>query len=708
MDDQAPHTEAGRPLPLGPTWSEKGINFALFCRHGRAVTLIFRFLDSDHVQEIALDPEINKTGDIWHLFLPTQGSPVYYGYRIETARGDNDLPLDTDRVIAVDPYCRAHKPRGWEVKSEAGSEPICLAAHCSDFDWQGDRPLRTPASETIIYELHIRGFTRHPSSGVSAPGTFSAVVDKIDYLKQLGITAVELLPVHEWDETDNKFFHPETGQSLLNYWGYNPISFFALRSGLAAAPDKVVDEFKTMVRSLHQAGIEVILDLVFNHTGESDLEGTTSGFRAIDNEIYYLIDEERSDYLNYTGCGNTVNCNHPVVSKLIIDALHYLVEEFHIDGFRFDLAAIFSRDTTGAPIERGPLIEMIAEDPLLKDCKIIAEAWDAAGLYQVGSFSDNRRWQEWNGRFRDDVRLFMSGGRDAVHRLATRIAGSSDLYQANNRGPLNSVNFITCHDGFTLYDLVSYNDKRNLENGEQNRDGENHNLSWNSGFEGAPADAEIERFRQRRIKTTVALLLISQGIPMLCAGDELGRSQGGNNNSWCQDNETSWINWQIDQTAANLLRFFKKCIALRSRFALFRRDQFFQDEDRTTPPENREITWQALQPGRQDWSPDCHHLGILLNGGGDHSASSPHFFIMVNGSRHDYQTFIVPRPPSQGNELSWARIVDTSLESPDDFMEAAEADTVAPRSGYRVEPMGLVILQSREKSAQSPSSRGER
>ena len=570
MDHRPPATDAGRPLPLGATWSEKGINFALFTRHSRSVTLIYRYLDSDRLEEIELDPELNRTGDIWHLFLHTSGRPVYYGYRITPERR---WRVETDQVIAVDPYCRVHKSRPWAVPSEAGRQPVCLAAKSREFDWQGDRPLRTPSAETIIYELHVRGFTRHQSSGVTAPGTFRGVIDKIDHLKKLGITAVELLPVNEWDETDNKFRQPETGEPLLNYWGYNPLSFFALRSGLASEPDEALDEFKSMVRALHQAGIEVILDLVFNHTGESDLEGITSGFRAIDNEIYYLIDQEQNDYLNYTGCGNTVNCNHPVVSALIIDALRYLVEEFHLDGFRFDLAAIFSRDTSGTPVEHAPLIEMIAEDPLLRDCKIIAEAWDAAGLYQVGSFSSQRRWQEWNGKFRDDVRLFMSGRRDSVHRLATRIAGSSDLYQGGGRGPLNSINFITCHDGFTLYDLVSYDRKHNRQNGEQNRDGENHNLSWNSGFEGAPATAQIERFRQRRMKSMIALLLISQGIPMLWAGDELGRSQGGNNNGWCQDNETNWINWKDGENAAGLTRFFSKCIALRRRFALFRRER---------------------------------------------------------------------------------------------------------------------------------------
>ncbi|MGI9535439.1 MAG: glycogen debranching protein, partial [Desulfocapsaceae bacterium] len=558
MTDQAPKTDAGRPLPLGSTWCDDGINFALFSRHGRSVTFIFRYLDSSQTYEIVLDSQINKTGDIWHLFLHSQGKPVYYGYRIQTDRTEDGWPLDSNDVIAVDPYCRAHAPRSWGIKSEAGTAPVCLAAKDRDFDWQGDRPLRIPTSETIIYELHVRGFSRHPSSHVAAPGTFAAVAEKIDYLQELGITAVELLPVTEWDETDNKFIKPETGDLLYNYWGYNPLSFFALRSGLASVPDDAVNEFKAMVQSLHRAGIEVILDLVFNHTGESDLEGVTSGFRAIDNAVYYLLNEQKNDYLNFSGCGNTVNCNHPVNTTMIVDALRYLVQEFHIDGFRFDLAAIFSRDTSGKPMEDAPLIEMIAEDPLLRDCKIIAEAWDAAGLYQVGSFSANRRWLEWNGKFRDDVRLFMTGGPDSVHRLATRIAGSSDLYQENRRGPLNSINFITCHDGFTLYDLVSYNQKHNQENGEQNRDGETHNLSWNSGVEGSPAPMEIEKFRLRRMKSSAALLLVSQGIPMICAGDEVGRSQGGNNNSWCQDNETSWINWRQDKDAAELLRFFRK------------------------------------------------------------------------------------------------------------------------------------------------------
>ncbi len=693
MDERAPKTEAGRPLPLGPSWSAQGINFALFSRHGRSVTLVFSYLDSDHQLEIELDPHVNKTGDIWHLFLHTDGRAVYYGYRVETDHAQPSFPAATERVIAIDPYCRLHKPRSWALSSEAGREPICLAAEGLDFDWQGDRPLRIPASETIIYELHVRGFTRHPSSGVAAPGTFSGVTEKIEYLKELGITAVELLPVTEWDETDNKFSHPETGELLLNYWGYNPLSFFALRSGLASTPAEALNEFKTMVRSLHQAGIEVILDLVFNHTGESDLEGTTTGFRAIDNAVYYLIDEQGSDYLNYTGCGNTVNCNHPVVSTMILDSLRYLVQEFHLDGFRFDLAAIFSRDTSGAPVENAPLIEMIAQDPLLRDCKIIAEAWDAAGLYQVGSFSTNRRWMEWNGKFRDDVRLFMSGHPDSVHRLATRIAGSSDLYQDDGRGPLNSINFVTCHDGFTLYDLVSYNHKHNHENGEQNNDGENHNLSWNSGFEGAPAAARFERLRRRRMRSLIVLLLFSQGIPMICAGDELGRSQGGNNNTWCQDNEINWLDWRLLESNADLLRFVKKCIDMYKSHTLFRRDRFFSHYPAQAPLEDRDIVWQSMIPGTEDWSPECRELGFILNGKSAADGSEPSFFIMVNGRRQTRKTFIVPDVPS-GQDSPWLRLIDTALNSPDDFVDRADAQTVPAGSGYRVEPMALVVLQS--------------
>ncbi len=697
MTAQTPQTEVGSPLPMGPTWLEDGINFALFSRHAKSVSLVFRYGENNPLQEVKLDPAINKTGDIWHVHLKTSGESVCYGYRIEQEPIEG-WPTDTATHIVVDPYCRQHAPREWGIPSLAGKEPICVATQPVDFDWQKDRLLKTPASETIIYEMHVRGFTRHPSAAVSAPGTFTGVVEKIPHLRELGITAIELLPVTEWDETDNKFVNPATGEPLLNYWGYNPLSFFALRSGLAAKPDEVVNEFKYMVRSLHQAGIEVILDLVYNHSGESDLQGTTTGFRAIDNGLYYLIDREQNRYLNFSGCGNTINCNHPVIRRLIVDSLRYLVNEFHIDGFRFDLAAIFSRDTTGSPIDNAPLIELIAEDPLLRDCKIIAEAWDAAGLYQVGSFSKNRRWMEWNGRFRDDLRTFMTSRPDSVRNLATRIAGSSDIYQDDGRGPLNSVNFITCHDGFTLYDLVSYNHKRNEANGEHNQDGENHNLSWNSGFEGAPASARIERLRRRRIKTYMTLLLISQGVPMIYAGDEVGRTQGGNNNTWCQDNQANWLNWHWSESNAELLQFLRKCIDLRKRYTVFRRREFFKNYNSLIQPESREIIWQGLKPGAEDWSPNCRELGFMLNGITPADAAEPRFFVMINGRRQTPKSFTIPAPVDHHNDVSWARIIDTAVDSPADFVDLAEAQAIAPGSEYLVEPMAIVILQSRNET----------
>jgi isoamylase len=688
MDVRTVHTETGRPLPLGPTCSAGGVNFALFSRHARSVALVFRDQISGPLQEISLDPALNKTGDIWHIFLKTEGQPICYGYRIEHQLQPGQ-PVDGAGHLVVDPYCRQHLPRSWGTPSKAGKEPVCLAIPPAEFDWQGDRPLRIPASDTIIYELHVRGFTRHPSAQVQAPGTFAGIVEKIPYLKDLGITAVELLPVTEWDETDNRFVNPASGERLLNYWGYNPLSFFALRSGLAATPEKAVNEFKQMVKSLHQAGIEVILDLVFNHTGESDLSGTTSSFRAIDNQLYYLIDRQTNDYLNFSGCGNTVNTNHPVVCQMIVEALRYFVSEFHIDGFRFDLAAIFNRAQDGSPTKNSPLVEMIAEDPLLRASKLIAEAWDAAGLYQVGSFSSNRKWREWNGRYRDDVRTFMAGRSDSVRNLATRIAGSSDLYQDDGRGPLNSVNFITCHDGFTLYDLVSYNRKYNEANGENNRDGENHNLSWNSGFEGAPAPERIERIRRRRIKTMAALLFLSQGVPMLCAGDEIGRTQQGNNNGWCQDNEISWFNWGWPESGTALLDFFRKCIDLRSRYAAFRREDFFKNSD--LPPD---ILWQSLIPGIEDWSPHCRELGFLLNGEPSPGDSAPAFFIMINGRRQTRKSFTIPHPAHPHDNRVWARIVDTALPGPDDFVAVENAPHFQPGADYPVEPMALAILQT--------------
>jgi glycogen operon protein len=670
------------------------LNFALYASSAQHVTLVIDAVLEDGTRqrnEIALDPEVNRTGEIWHCALESDNPDLRYGYRVggvdNQAKGIRFYP---DRIL-LDPYCKQFVPREWGGDSAYGESPLCLTRPDPPFDWQGDRPLNRPLADTIIYELHVRGFSRHPSSGVSHPGTYQGLIEKIPYLKDLGITAVELLPLNEWDETDNRFYHPDSGERLLNYWGYNPLSFFALRSGLAGTPGDHINEFKSLVRSLHQAGIEVILDMVFNHSGETNYEGTTSVFRGISNASYYLISPDDGDYLNFSGCGNTINCNHPVVQEMILDALRYLVSEMHVDGFRFDLAAIFSRGQDGTVLVDPPLIERIASDPVLKSTKIIAEAWDASGLYQLGSFSTDPRWQEWNGRFRDDLRRFMAGHPDTVRDLATRIAGSSDIYSRDRKSPLNSVNFITCHDGFTLYDLVSYDQKHNRANGEGGRDGESHNLSWNSGHEGDPCPDEVAEMRWVRMRTFAALLLFSQGVPMLTAGDEFGRTQQGNNNCWCQDNELSWLDWSLAEKHEDLFRFIKACISLRRKYPVFRRTTFFAPPTGDGSIPDSDISWQSLYPGEQDWSADCRTIGFLLYGSHTPERPEADFFIMVNGYLSDWASFTLPDPPENRH---WRLIVDTAVPSPDDIVPVEIASGIAGGSQLAVAPMGLVVLQS--------------
>jgi isoamylase len=689
----------GRPFPLGPSVLPEGINFSLFCRHGRAVTLVVELPDATgddaEREEISLSPDINKTGDIWHVFLQIDRTDLRYGYKIEgrADRQESGLIYDGETIL-IDPFSHMLTPRKWGTKADYGKVPCCrIIRH--DFNWQDDHPLKIPLAETIIYELHVRGFTKHTTSGVAHPGTYRGIIDKIPYLRELGVTAVELMPVAEFDENDNIFRDPMGNRPLKNFWGYNPVSFFALKSGYASDCEDHFNEFKAMVLALHQAGIEVILDIVYNHTGEGGYDGTTSSFRGIDNPIYYLLDQEQRAYLNFSGCGNTMNCNHPIVRELIRSSLRYWVIEMHVDGFRFDLASILGRDKKGRVLPDPPMIEIIAEDPILRHTKIIAEAWDAAGLYQVGSFSSDARWGEWNGMFRDDVRSFMAGLAGTVANLATRIAGSSDLYQLNSRGPCNSINFLTSHDGFTLHDLVSYNKKHNLANGEKNRDGDNHNTSWNSGREGTPAGKKITELRLRRIRSMTVILLLSQGVPMLTAGDEFGRSQNGNNNAWCQDNPTSWLDWSLAEKNADLLRFFQKCIQLRKAYTIFRREDFFKDIQGTGEEDQiREILWQSVEPGCQDWSPECHTLAFLLDGRGAKGPREDDFFIMMNNSREQDVTFTVPEVPAYDHKRCWYKIIDTAAPAPADFISIAEARKKPSTNTIKVKAMAIVVLQS--------------
>jgi len=666
---------------------KKGINFALFSRHATVVILVIQPEQTGTAKlpmvEIQLDPEINRTGDIWHIFLHIDHHNFSYGYKLN---GEHDIRekglIYNEEQILLDPLCQNISGRTWGEISPGNSAPLCHITN-HDFDWQDDSPLKIPMVDSIIYELHVRGFTQNRNSGVSHPGTYLGLIEKIPYLKELGVTAVELMPVTEWNENDILFCDPKTGKKLKNYWGYNPVSFCAVKSGFAANPDDHINEFKTMVYSLHQAGIEVILDMVFNHTGEGGYDGLTSSFRGIDNPIYYLLaHEQQHQYLNYSGCGNTFNCNQPVVREFIRECLRFWVMEMHVDGFRFDLASILGRDSHGHVLPNPPMIELIAQDPLLRNTKIIAEAWDAAGLYQVGSFSRDSRWAEWNGRFRDDVRSFMAGHSNAIANLATRIAGSSDLYQPSARTPCNSINFITSHDGFTLFDLVSFEEKHNYANGEDNCDGDNHNISWNSGVEGASENPEIHAMRLRRMRSMALLLILSQGVPMLTAGDEFARTQGGNNNAWCQDNNSSWIDWELASTNKGLLRFFKKCIALRKKHLTFRRRNFFNQEG------GQEITWQSLHPGQEDWSPECHTLAFLLKG----RENGDDFFFMFNGQRSGTKNFIPPRVPTKNK--TWRQIINTVHTAPFDFSSINQSLKRYGGKTIQVKPMAAIVLQS--------------
>jgi glycogen operon protein len=683
----------GSPMQLGATIMPDGINFAVFSRHAEHLWLVLFTSAGRNIGEIELDPVRNKTGDIWHILLRTREHDLQYCFR---ASGPHDpkgsgLFFD-DRALLLDPYARALAGgEQWNgpSKKQAGFKRRCLVVE-NHFDWEDDRPLQIPLQDSIIYEMHVRGFTQHPSSNVTHPGTFAGIIEKIPYLRELGITAVELMPIAEFNENENTHINPVTRQELLNVWGYSPITFCAPKASYAADNKKgnQVREFKETVKALHKSGIEVILDVVFNHTAEGGSDGPLLSFRGFDNTIYYLLDPDTREYLNFSGCGNTLNCNHPIVRQHIISCLHFWVIEMHVDGFRFDLASILGRDQNGEPLSNPPMVEMIAEDPILSHTKMIAEAWDAAGLYQVGSFSTSGRWAEWNGHFRDDVRAFMCGHEGKVPSLATRIGGSSDLFQKSLRRPFNSINFITSHDGFTLFDQVSYNSKHNLENGEDNRDGFDHNVSWNSGYEGWTDNAAINRLRATRMRSMAVILMLSQGVPMVLAGDEFGRTQKGNNNAYCHDTPLTWIDWSLKEKNSDLFRFFRLLIALRKNHPVFRRSDFFPD----LPHElHHPIRWQSTQPDSSDWSDSAKSLAFLLDGQGAEGKPDNDFFVMLNGDPEKVERFTAPN--SRSNRR-WRKIIDTAAPPPLDILEESKGILLASNKNIKVEPMGAVVLIS--------------
>src|SRR5215472_3104217 len=678
-------TAPGRSYPLGATVSPLGVNFSIFSRSASKIELLlFDREDDDHpARVITLDPIINRTYHYWHVFVPGTQAGQLYGYRIHGQFDPgNAMRFDGAKAL-LDPYSRGVAvPKGYsrEAARHRGDNTATamksVVVDSSTYDWEGDTPLSKPCNQSIIYEMHVKGFTRHPSSGVSEEtrGTFRGLIEKIPYLQDLGISAVELLPIFQFDPQD-------CPPGRVNYWGYAPLSFFAPHQDYSSGQDPVgaVNEFRDMVKALHRAGIEVILDVVFNHTAESDDTGPTLCFRGIDNSAYYILEEDRSKYANYSGTGNTLNANHPIVRRMIVDSLRYWVEEMHVDGFRFDLASILARDLGGQVLSNPPVLWDIESDPALAGTKIIAEAWDAAGLYQVGSFIGDS-WREWNGRFRDDVRSFFRGDRGSVRAFADRLLGSHEIYRHKEREAEQSVNFVTCHDGFTLNDLVSYNQKRNESNGENNRDGSNDDRSWNCGVEGPTEIPEIEMLRNRQVKNFLTVTLLSLGLPMFVMGDEVRRTQCGNNNAYCQDNEISWFDWTLLSKHADVHRFVKLLTARR----------LLRDIGRARMSLTELIAdavkgWHVVKLNQPDWSDDSHSIALSA----ELLKESLLVYFIFNGYGEALE-FELPLIRGK-KENSWRRWIDTFLEPPEDIVSWREA-RVVPRGEYRAGPRSVVVL----------------
>ncbi|MBU0937016.1 MAG: glycogen debranching protein GlgX [Spirochaetes bacterium] len=705
--------KTGSPRPFGATVVPGGVNFAIFSRNASCMHLCIYDKADDGLAsfEVSLCPVMHRTGDIWHIEILGLSAGALYAWRADGPFLPQEGYRFNRHKILIDPYAKAITGDFiWEVdaalgyvpghadgdmsfctEDDAALMPKCIVVDDEAFDWQGDRPLNLPLRHAVLYEAHVRGLSAHPSSGAKHPGTYQGVVEMIPYLRELGITSLELLPVHEFDYFENKRTNPETGERLKQYWGYSTLAFMAPKGSYAAsgALGQQVTEFKTMVRELHKAGIEVILDVVFNHTGEGNEWGPTISFRGLDNPIWYMLEDNKRYYKNFSGCGNTLNCNHPVVRGFILDCLHYWVVDMHVDGFRFDLGSILGRDQRGHLLENPPVIEQIAEDPILRNTKIIAEAWDAGGAYQVGWFPGGR-WAEWNDRYRDDLRRFWRGDDGMVGALSTRLTGSSDLYLRDGRKPFHSINYITSHDGFTLRDLVSYNEKHNEANGENNQDGHPANFGWNCGVEGPVADKNVEKLRLRQSKNFLASLLLSLGTPMLTAGDEIGRTQRGNNNAWCQDNELSWMDYALKDRNSELFRFARLLINLRKTHTTFRRPDFFTGKGRSYNSKP-DISWYDEKGRVPEWGKLNHQLAARIDGtradiAADRDDSD--FFIMFN-SGSTASSFILG-PSAEGKE--WYRLIDTGRDSPADFMESGqEADLVSQRE-YTVGPHCLVLL----------------
>jgi isoamylase len=685
----------GNRYPFGATFDDKGVNFSIWCGSASGAELLLFEGAKNRVpfQVIWLDPDVNHTYFCWHVYVVGLRPGVFYGWRI-------DGPTDTARTghrfdkrkILVDPVARTVSDILWDrgrviqPGENTNSSIRAMVIEEDGYDWERDAPLNHQSEEMVIYEMHVGGLTRHSSSGVSHPGSFSGITEKIPYLKALGITDIELMPVMAFDTQ----CVPEgaSARGLKNYWGYCTHSFFASHPGYCVDENcrNHIREFRDMVKALHKANIGVIMDVAFNHTAEGGSEGPTINFKGFGNAGFYHLDpHNRSVYKDFTGCGNTVNCSHPVISRFIVDCLEYWVREMHVDGFRFDLASVLVRDMDGTPKRFAPTPWLIEFSRTLANTKIIAEAWDAAGLYQVGGFP-GFRWAEWNGRYRDVIRRFVRGEKGLIGEVSTRITGSSDFYEREGRLPCNSINFITCHDGFTLYDLVSYNEKHNEANGDENQDGSNDNLSWNCGEEGETDDRDIVALRLRQARNFLAILLLSQGMPMLLYGDEVLRTQRGNNNAYCQDNEISWFDWDFTNRKSNMLRFVKEMISFRRRHPCLLRTRFLKG----VIPKGAsfsDITWHGVRLREPSWeNPDSQFLAFTLGAVGI-DEEDLHIILNMSGEEFD-----VSLPDPMGKV--WYCAVDTAKPSPDEIMVAPRQQAIS-EGQYHARSRSVIVFERR-------------
>jgi glycogen operon protein len=681
----------GRVLPFGATMVPNGINFSIYSSSATSCTLVLFKKNADQAFVEIPFPKEFMIGNVYSMIVfDLDYENLEYGYKMSGPYDPASGHIFDSNKILSDPYAKAIGGRDTWLKAPNWDNryPFRSRLVFEDFDWENDKPLETPIEDLVIYEMHVRSFTIHPSSQVKFKGTFSGIREKIPYLLDLGVNCVELMPIYEFDEYEHSKIDPATGEMLINYWGYSTLNFFAPKSGYAATGKygMQVDELKNLIKELHKNNIEVLLDVVFNHTAEGDHRGPVISFKGIDNKTYYMLTPE-GYYFNFSGTGNTLNCNHPVVRNMVLDCLRYWASEYHIDGFRFDLASILGRAQDGSPLNNPPLLESLAYDPILAKCKLIAEAWDAGGLYQVGTFPCYGRWAEWNGKYRDAVRKFLKGDGNMVGEMSQRMQGSPDMY--SSRGATAGINFVTCHDGFTLYDLVSYNEKHNEANGENNQDGNNDNDSWNCGWEGETENQDINRLRHKQIKNALSILFVSQGVPMVLMGDEMGRTQNGNNNTYCHDNELNWLNWDLIKENEDIFNFAKHIISFRRSHPVLRNSQHFKNIDYMNTGYS-DISFHGKQAWQADWSETSRLLAFMLDGGHAKNGFSVDNTVYVAMNMFwGPVTVELPKLPSGKN---WFISVNTDMQPPFDFYGVSHEVKVENQNSMVVGPRSVVIL----------------